>query len=117
MARTIRWQFLVAAFSLAAAGGCGGSDGPQRAAVEGTVNFDGEPVLEGTITFIPAEGTEGPTAGGAIDNGQFKISAELGPVVGKQSVAITGQRKTGKVYDAFPPAKIMWEERRQIIPP
>ncbi|MGQ0636910.1 MAG: hypothetical protein ACT4QC_20060 [Planctomycetaceae bacterium] len=117
MARTIGWKFLLAALLLGAGAGCGGADGPQRASVEGTVTFNGEPVLEGTITFTPAEGTAGPTAGGTVDNGQFKIPADLGPVVGKQSVAITGQRKTGKVYDLFPPAKIMWEERKQVIPP
>ncbi|MGQ0636572.1 MAG: hypothetical protein ACT4QC_18315 [Planctomycetaceae bacterium] len=116
MTRTLlRWHWLLLPFLLAAGAGCGPS-GPVRVAVEGTVNIDGQPVPDGVISFIPAEGTTGPTAGGAIVNGRYKIAPADGPVIGKHRVEITGQRKTGRVYDSLPPHKVMIEEKEPVVP-
>jgi hypothetical protein len=46
--------------------------------VEGTVILDGEPIAAGTIMLIPADG-KGPTAGGGITAGRFRIEAAEGP--------------------------------------
>jgi hypothetical protein len=112
-----RSVFVWASLLLVAVSGCGGPDGPERAAVQGTVTFDGEPVPEGTIKFIPTEGTTGPTSGGRIEDGKFHITEDVGPVIGRQLVAITGQRFTGRKVDAMPPLKIMWDERVPLVPP
>ena len=51
--------------------GCGGG-----ARIEGTVNFDGQPVDGGTITFIPTAGSgKGTNAGGQIIGGKYSIDA------------------------------------------
>ena len=50
------------AFAVLVLGGCGG-DGLVE--VCGNVTFDGKPVEQGTISFLPVDG-EGPTAGALI---------------------------------------------------
>ena len=88
------WKSWVLLLVLAA--GCGGPAGPQRAAVKGTVAFEGKPVEQGTIAFLPAEGTDGPSAGAEIRNGEFTLSADDGPVVGEHRVEIRATRQDGK---------------------
>ena len=77
--------------------GCGGVSGPERAAVSGKVTFDGEPVHQGSIAFIPTGNTTGPTAGAVIEKGEFRTPSGTGPVLGSHRVEITahktGQRK------------------------
>jgi len=76
--------------------GCGGSDGLNRSSVSGAVTLDGQPVQEGSITFVPIEGTTGPMAFGKITNGQYSISAgDRGPVPGKHKVQIEAYRDAG----------------------
>jgi len=95
---------------LAVVAGCGGDGGPERAAVSGTVKVDGEPLAEGAISFLPTDGTEGPTAGGAVTDGKFDIPRENGVVVGKNRVEINGNRKTGrKIPDAGKPGTMQDE--------
>ena len=77
--------------------GCGGNSGPERATVSGKVTFDGEPVHQGSIAFIPTGQTTGPTAGAVIEKGEYRTLAGGGPVLGSHRVEITayrtGQRK------------------------
>jgi hypothetical protein len=80
--------------------GCGKGDGLNRASVEGKVSLDGAPVEQGSITFVPASGTKGPTAGGMVEKGRYSISAAKGPVVGQYSVEIHAPRKSGKKVQA-----------------
>ena len=88
--------------------GCGKGDGLDRAAVEGKVTLDGAPVQEGSITFFPTGGTEGPSAGGPIENGRYSLSGAEGPVVGRHRVEIHAPRPTGeKVPHPFDPEKMV----------
>ena len=80
---------------LAACLGCGTS----LATVEGTVTFDGKPVESGSIVFEPADGA-GPSAGGQIQNGKYKLAGEAGVMPGKKVVRITAIRSTGRQVDA-----------------
>jgi hypothetical protein len=75
--------------------GCGG--GPRYGEVSGTVTYDGKPVEQGSITFLPADG-RGPDAGGAIKDGQY--TAKKVPS-GAMKVVINGAKITGKkkMYD------------------
>lgn len=97
--------------------GCSKQSAPERAMVSGTATYEGKPVEEGTIAFIPIEGTKGPVAGGVVQEGQYKISAANGPVIGKHRVEILGNRKTGKQMEAVPPASGTVDEIEQYIPP
>lgn len=80
-----------AAFGLAV--GCSGpSDDLPREAVYGTVTLDGQPLANGTITFMPAGG--GGTGGGSeIKDGSFSISRDAGLVPGNYNVAINASAK------------------------
>lgn len=70
--------------------GCGASaesDIP-RAAVEGKVRVDGQPLAVGLIRFVPAQGTAGPKISAKISDGAFSAPAEAGPPVGSHRVEI-----------------------------
>jgi hypothetical protein len=63
--------------ALALLPGCG----QQSATVSGSVTYDGEPVASGMVTLQPADG-KGPTAGGPIVNGRYKVeNVKPGPKV------------------------------------
>lgn len=95
--------------------GCGGNSGPQRAAVSGTITFDGQPLSRGTITFVPA--VEGTAASGEIENGQFSIPADKGPSPGKCRVEVVSFQETGKkVPGISDDASGMTAETKQVIP-
>ena len=95
--------------------GCGGTGG--RQSIEGTVTLDGQPLEKGQITFVPKQGTQGPTAGAEIAGGKFTIPAAGGTFSGKFRVEITASHATGKkvtdhftgqlvdAYEQFIPAK------------
>jgi hypothetical protein len=56
--------------------GCG-QQGPATYPVEGTVTFDGEPITEGDILFIPDDSTLAPE-GGMIKAGRYHMRAKAG---------------------------------------
>lgn len=96
--------------------GCFGSTDPSLAEVKGTVRLDGEPISDGTITFFPAEGVKGPTAGGGIVDGKYTVSRVKGVAVGKNKVEILANRKTGrKVPDPSRPGTER-DEVKQFVP-
>ncbi|QDT57406.1 hypothetical protein Pan44_54750 [Caulifigura coniformis] len=82
---------LVAAVVMA---GCG-ADGPPRGDVRGRVTVGGEPVENGAIVFVPVAGIQGAPVQFQIVNGEYASDVK-GPVVGKNSVQISGARATGK---------------------
>jgi len=69
-----------------------------RHAVQGTVTLDDQPIEKGTITFRPLAGTEGPTSGSEIVDGNYSISAEQGIFAGEFRVEITADRDTGRTW-------------------
>ncbi len=78
--------------------GCGGS---HLSSVEGTVTFDNQPVEQGSIIFEPADGV-GPSAGGDIVNGGYRLAGEQGVAPGQKIVRIIGMRKTGEQVETDP---------------
>jgi hypothetical protein len=74
--------------------GCG-SAGPARGSASGTVTLNGQPV-DGSITFVPTNGTAGPTAGAAIQGGKYTIPKADGPLVGNNRVELRAWRLTGR---------------------
>lgn len=78
--------------------GCG-RGGIPRGGIEGKVSFDGTPVEQGTISFIPTEGTKGPATYATIANGRYAIAAkDHGPIVGKHRVKIEAFRDMGQKH-------------------
>jgi hypothetical protein len=84
--------------------------------IEGAVSFDGQAVERGSITFEPVSGT-GPSAGGTIENGRYKIDAN-GVTPGEMIVRISAVRPTGKKIEAGPPERsgTLVDEVRPYIP-
>jgi hypothetical protein len=69
--------------------------GPRRPVVEGSVTLDGVPIVAGAIRLVPADG-KGPTAGGGIMAGRYRVETSAGP----KKVWITFAQKDGtKVLD------------------
>lgn len=69
--------------------GCARDEVDGRVAVAGTVTYDGQPVAAGRVRFTPAPGTSGPSSGGEIQNGRFRIAAEDGPGLGEYVVSVS----------------------------
>jgi hypothetical protein len=74
--------------------GCSRSTG--RLSLEGTVTFDGAPLAEGSILFLPQGNTTSPTCGGRISQGRFSILPKDGAACGTFRVQITAVRNTGR---------------------
>jgi hypothetical protein len=109
----IRWFRVVTAFAVftavAVLAGCGND--VKTADVSGTVSYDGKPVEEGAIAFVPADG-KGPSGGGVIKDGKY--TATKVPV-GNTKVTITGSKVVGKAKadDKQPGSP---EARQEYIP-
>jgi hypothetical protein len=65
--------------------GCGGA-----LSVSGTVTYDGKPIEDGQISFLPVDG-KGTPAGAPIVGGKYRIDKGLD--VGQRRVEILGNRK------------------------
>lgn len=75
---------------LALAAGCGRGSGVERAVVSGTVTFQGQPVADGMIRFIP---DAGPASGAVIKEGRYEVKASGGAAAGVCRVEIRGFRQ------------------------
>ena len=76
--------------------GCS-SDG--RMAANGTVTLDGKPLESGMISFQPAPGSVGHSAGGQIKDGEFRLPADHGLKPGKYLVTIQAFKPTGRMVE------------------
>ena len=93
--------------------GCSQSTG--RQSLDGAVEFDGAPLAEGSIVFLPQPGTKSPTCGGTISQGRFSILPAGGAACGTFRVEITAIRKTGKKVTDPKEGKLV-DELEQFIP-
>lgn len=92
--------FLTAALTTAVFSGCSGDRGPQRAVVSGTVSYNGKPVPEGMIRFMPDADSQTPIAGAPIADGKYHVDMHGGVPVGAQRVSIEAYR-----YDTSQPSR------------
>ncbi|MEW4454949.1 hypothetical protein AB1L30_19945 [Bremerella sp. JC817] len=78
--------------------GCGSHDAFSRVIVEGSVQYDGQPVPKGAIWFVPqaSMGIEAPTGFALIRDGKYKTERLKAPIAGSYSIKITG-------FDTVPP--------------
>jgi hypothetical protein len=95
--------------------GCSSSN---RAEVSGTVLLDGQPIEEGSIQFIPTEGTTGPSTGGVITKGKYYIASRDGAIVGKNRVELRSFKMSDKkIQDPTAPPGTLTAMRVQAFPP
>ena len=96
---------------LLVSGGCGKHG--NHAAINGRVALDGQPLEQGSITFVPIEGTQGVPTGTDIKNGQYRLSSSNGPAVGWNRVEITAVRPSGKM--AADPTGLPGQQREVYV--
>ena len=91
------WPLGVAVLLLIAVAICGCGGDARRASIVGTVTFNGEPLPEGAIAFIPTAGNKGPSPGAVVSDGHFEVPQKRGPFVGQNRVEIRASRETGRM--------------------
>jgi hypothetical protein len=97
--------------------GCADS-GPPTAEVSGTVRLDSRLIDEGSIQFIPVEGSRGPSTGGVIQDGKYHIPRKMGATVGTNRVELRAFKNARtKIQDPTAPPGVQTEERVQAFPP
>lgn len=72
--------------------GCGGRNGPERVVVSGVVTYNGKPIPEGAIRFVPSQDSPVPTSGASILNGRYMVDGKGGVPVGAHRIQIEAFR-------------------------
>lgn len=75
--------------------GCG-RNGPERVVVCGKISYNGKPLTEGTVRFVPTETSQVPGAGAPITDGMFRADINGGVPVGTHKVVIEAFRTLPK---------------------
>ncbi len=83
--RTITLTALLSATALII--GCGPS-GPERVVVSGTVTYNGKPIEDGRIDFMPTKKSAVPMSGAVIQNGKYRVETKGGVPVGTHKIRI-----------------------------
>lgn len=99
--------------------GCGGSlpDEPERVTVSGAVTYDGQPVADGEVRFVPTKGTEAPSSSAMISGGAYKAEFKGGVPVGIHRVEIRGYRpKAGGAAEETPGVAAGETLKEQYLP-
>lgn len=103
--KTLGMFFFVAIFTL----GCGHRSSIERVPVEGNVTYNGLPIANGQIQFLPLDGTPGNAAGSPIVAGKYAVANKGGVPIGKHRVVIEG-------YQPPPPTADPDAGRVQFLP-
>jgi hypothetical protein len=97
--------------------GCGQPDA-NRGVVSGEVKLDRQPLAQGSIAFVPTDGTKGVATGGQIEQGRYRLSGNAAPMVGWNRVEIRAVRKSGRmVQKPFSAQGEMTEESVEAVAP
>lgn len=76
---------------IATTAGCSGS-GLEKATVSGRITYQGQPLKDGSIRFVPIKGTKGPATVGTISEGNYTATARGGVPVGTLRVEVEAYR-------------------------
>lgn len=71
--------------------GCG-ERGPERVPVSGTVTYNGKPLPEGTVRFVPVQTSPVPSSGATITEGKYTANASGGVPIGTYHIQIEAYR-------------------------
>ena len=92
--------------------GCGANESAPKLAIAGSIDLDGIPLPEGTITLTSEQGISSLE----VKNGRFAVPAKQGLPSGNYHVHIVSFKLTGReIPDSDWPGKTV-AETRQIIP-
>ena len=76
---------------VAIAAGCA-RDGLEKSTISGRITFEGQPIEDGSIRFVPIKGTKGPATVGTIRGGSYTVTARGGISVGTLRVQVEAYR-------------------------
>jgi hypothetical protein len=93
--RTIRCVLLGCVCATALLSGCGGDRGPARVVVSGSVSYNGKPISEGIIRFVPDKSASKPTMATVIKDGKYNADGLGGVPTGTHKVQIEAMRRIG----------------------
>jgi hypothetical protein len=88
-----------------------------QAEVRGKVSLDGQPVEDGTISFIPKTGSQNQAAWAPIKAGEFVVDGSQGLAIGASRVEIRAPRRTGKILPSSMGGTEPEYEMQEAIPP
>jgi hypothetical protein len=113
----VRYSLRLIGALLLLCGGCGSRQ--ELVEIKGQVRFEGQPINDGSIDFIPIDGTAGASAGATIRDGAYEIPAKWGTRAdGFYTVRIVGYRGTGKMEAAKREGGgALYEMKENFIPP
>lgn len=83
-------------FLLVVFAGCVGRDGPERVIVSGTVTFNGKPIPNGKISFVPDPSINAPIAVAMITDGKYLADGHGGVPIGIHKVQIEAYYPVGQ---------------------
>ena len=108
---------LVAVAIVLASGGCGRDT--ERLPLAGTVSWQGRPIQNGSIVFVPTAGHRGPKIGAKIVDGGYEIEAHRGATPGAYRVEVRSEagEYPHSPTDAQPRARKVAPRLLLIIPP
>lgn len=90
--------------------GCGSRNGLME--IHGSVTYDGKPVQDGTVNFVPVNGN-GPTAAAIVTDGRYSVRVAPGEKrVRIEAFRITGHRR----HHPNDPTSRMIDIKEQILP-
>jgi hypothetical protein len=91
--------------------GCSGG-GLEKSAISGRITFQGQPIEDGQIRFVPIKGTKGPATVGTIRGGNYTATARGGVPVGTLRVEVEAYRP---LPGAMPYTKEQAEGNRGVV--
>ena len=86
--------------------------GLEKATLSGRITFQGQPIQDGSIRFVPIKGTKGPATVGTIRGGNYTVTARGGVPVGTLRVEVEAYRP---LPGAKPYTKEQAEGNRGIV--
>lgn len=95
--------------------GCGHGSRLDRVVVSGKVSYQGKPVSEGMITFVPIKDTKGPASSAIIQDSLYQVVAAGGVPTGTHRVEIQAFRPLANRSN-HPPFLQDREPREQYLP-
>ncbi len=98
------WLLAIAIMWLLPLAGCGDISSLKRAVVVGEVKYQGKPINDGSIRFVPIKDTGGPAAAAMIADGRYSVMAGGGVPLGTHRVEIIGLRDKPKIPSPPNPA-------------
>ena len=96
--------------------GCGDNGGPRNEAVSGTVTWKGQPLDQGTMEFVPADG-QGVPVGAVIQNGRYQLLRTPGLPPGTYQVRISSRKGSRPPRSNIPDADMGDPTVKEQLPP